>query len=229
MSSSYTKFILISCCTAALSLFCGCSKNDNPVDSEQIVGSGRLVSESRNLGSFTGIQVSNFAKVLVTQDTIESLRIESDDNIIDRVLTSMNGRTLVVGLRDGSYNNVTVNVYASMKNIKLLESIGAAEFSSTNSIETDSLTCRITGTANVTLSGITNYENIEIIGSGNVHNLNLLSSFCHVTISGTGNVEVNAAQQLDAIIAGTGNITYTGNPPVFHQTITGAGVIQPKH
>jgi hypothetical protein len=212
-----------------ISLFYGCLKNENPVNNDQIVGSGRLVSESLNLGTYTGIQVTNFAKVFITQDTLESLRIESDDNIIGYVETSVNSGALVVGLRDGPYSNVTVNVYTSMKNIKRLESTGAADFSSTNSIQTDTLTCRITGAANVTLAGITNYENIEIIGSGNVHNLNLLSSFCRVTISGAGNVEVSAAQQFDATIAGSGNITYSGNPPVVHQIITGVGVIQPKH
>lgn len=213
----------------AIVLLSGCSKNDNPVDSSQITGSGKLVSESRVVGTFNGIQVTNFAKVFITQDTVESLRIESDDNIIDRVLTSVNNNTLVVGLRDGSYNKVTVNVYASMKSIKLLESTGAADFSSTNSIRADSLLYKVTGSGSLTISGTTNYESIEIIGSGDVHNFSLVSSFCTIMISGAGNVEANVTQQLNAVIAGTGKITYDGNPAVVHQTISGVGVIQPRH
>jgi hypothetical protein len=229
MSSSYRKLILIFGFAIAISLFFGCSKNENPVDNNQIVGSGKLVSESRVVGTFTGIQVTNFAKVFITQDTVESLRLESDDNIIDRVVTSVTSNMLIVGLRDGSYSKVTVNVYASMKTIKRFESTGTAEFSTINSIQTDSLTCKITGAGSFTLTGKTNYESIEIIGSGDVHNFNLISSFCSVTISGAGNVEAYVTQQLDATIAGTGNITYAGNPPVVHQIISGVGTIQPKH
>jgi hypothetical protein len=227
MRDSYTKFIFGVGIT--ISLFFGCSEKENPVDNNQMIGSGKLVSESRAVGAFTGIQVTSFAKVYITQDTVESLRIETDDNILDRVVTSLNSNTLVVGLRDGSYSNVTLNVYASIKAIQRLESTGAAEFLSTNSLQTDSLTCKSTGAGIFTLTGTTIYENIEITGSGDIHNFNLLSSYCHIIISGAGNVEVNVSQQLDATITGTGNITYAGNPPVLHQLITGIGTILPKH
>jgi hypothetical protein len=204
----------------------GCSKHDSIMDSPQIIGSSTVVSESRTVGSFTGIQITSFANVFVTQDTVESLRIESNDNIIGRVRTSLNGTTLVVDLQEGSYSNVTVNVYASMKKIKLLESIGSATFSSMNSILTDSITCKITGAGSVTLTGKTNYENVIITGSGEIHNAKLISSFCTVTISGTGNVEAQVTQQLNAMIAGTGTVVYTGNPAVIQKVITGTGVIR---
>ncbi|MGD0037630.1 MAG: DUF2807 domain-containing protein [Bacteroidota bacterium] len=226
MRISYITFALVVGFIMLIFLCWGCSKNENIVGSNQIIGSGKLVSESRVVGTFAGIQVTSFAKVVIKQDTVESLRIESDDNIIDDVVTFLNGTTLVVGLRDGSYNNVTVNLYVSMKNIKLLESIGAAEFSTVNSIQTDSLTCKITGAGNITLTGKTNYENVEIIGNGNVHNSNLASSFCSVTISGAGSVEAQVTVQLDAVIAGSGTIIYTGNPTVVHQSISGIGVIR---
>lgn len=209
-------------------LVAGCSRNESVVGNDQITGSGRLVSQQRTVGTFSGIQVTNFAKVIVKQDTVESLRIEADDNIIDRVMTSASNGILVVGLRDGSYNNVTVNVFASMKNIKRLESTGTADFSSSNSIQTDSIICKIKGAGSITLAGTANYEVVEIVGAGNVHNFNLISSSCYASISGTGNIEVNVTQQLDAVIAGTGTITYAGNPPVVHPLITGVGSIRPK-
>jgi hypothetical protein len=226
MRISHVKLVLAVGLMMMIFLSWECSKNENCVGNNQITGSGKLVSESRVVGTFTGIQVTNFAKVVIKQDTVGSLRIESDDNIIDDVVTTLNGTTLVVGLRNGSYNNVTINVYVSMKDIKLLESTGAAEFSTVNSIQTDSLTCIITGTGSITLAGKTNYETIEITGSGNVHNSNLVSSFCSVTISGAGSVEAQATMQLDAVIAGSGTIIYTGNPAVVHQSISGTGIIR---
>ena len=78
----------------------------------------------------------------------------------------------------------------------------------------------------MTLAGKTIYENIEIIGSGSVHNSNLVTSFCKVTISGAGSVEAQVTTQLDAVIAGSGTIIYTGNPAIVHQSISGIGVVR---
>ena len=212
----------------AVALVRGCQRNETIVGNDRIAGSGRIVAQVRNVGSFVGIQVKNFARVIVTQDTVESLRIEADDNVIGLVQTSVAGGTLLVGLPEGSYNNVTVRIHASMRNISRLESLGAADFSAANSIHTDSITCRIKGAGSITLTGTTNYELVEIIGAGDVHNFNLTSLVCTASIAGTGSIEVHATQQLDAIITGTGTITYAGTPAVVHQTITGIGSVRPR-
>jgi hypothetical protein len=209
-------------------LFGGCSKNDNIVGNEKITGSGKIVFQMRAVDSFTGIQVTNFARVFITQDTLESLRIEADDNIMDLVKTSVAGGVLSVGLKEGSYSQVTVRVYASMKTIKRLESTGAADFSTTLPIAADSLICRIIGAGTIALTGTTSYEVAEIVGAGSVQNYGLTSSHCYASISGTGNIEVFASHQLDAMITGTGTITYDGNPPVVHTMVSGTGSIQPK-
>ena len=213
---------------AATLMWVACSKDDTAIVNDQIVGSGRLISEVRTVPSFDGIRVTNFGKVFVTQDTVESLRIEADDNIIQRVRTSVSGGILVVGLDNGSYDHITVNIYASMRSIRRLESVGAADFLSTGPVEMDTISCRITGAGSITLSGTASQENVEIIGAGSIRNFDLVASRCFASISGTGNIEVTATQELDAVIAGTGTITYGGNPPVVHGSITGVGTIEPR-
>ena len=214
--------------TFVVAFMYGCTKDDTVVNNNQIVGSGRIVAQVRTVGTYSGIQVTNFAKVIITQDTVEQLRIESDDNIIDHILTSVNGGILMVGLDNGSYNNVTVNVYASMKTIKRLESVGTAEFSTTNPIQTDSILCRITGAGTITLVGTATFEQVEIIGAGSIHNFDLVATRCTTTISGSGTIEVNVTSRLDAIIAGTGSIVYAGNPQTVQQSVSGVGSVRPR-
>ncbi len=209
-------------------LLVGCEKNETIVGNDRIVGSGRIVSQVRIVGSFDEIQVKNIAKVIITQDSVESLHVEADDNVIGLVQTSVSEGTLFVGLPEDSYNNVTVRVHASMRNISRLESLGAADFSTANSIHTDSIACRIKGAGSITLAGTADYELVEIIGAGDVHNFNLTSLVCTASIAGAGSIEVHTTQQLDAVITGTGTITYVGNPAVVHQTITGVGSIRPR-
>ena len=58
-----------------VALLTGCTNNETIVGNNQIVGSGKLVSQERSVPSFSGIQVTNFAKVIITQDTVQHLRI----------------------------------------------------------------------------------------------------------------------------------------------------------
>jgi hypothetical protein len=210
---------------AAALLQGGCSKN-SVTGPDQIVGSGRIVSEQRVMPSFSGIQVTGTARVVVRQDTLESLRVEADDNIMGRLTTSVRDGVLLVGLEQGSYSNVTINVYAAMRTLSRLESVGAAEFSSAGPISTDAIVCSISGAGKITLTGSAARQTVQVSGAGDVHNSGLTSSLCSVLISGTGTVEVNVTRQLDAVVSGAGSVLYAGNPPVVNQTVSGFGSVR---
>jgi hypothetical protein len=206
----------------------GCFDYENSVSNNGITGSGKLIFQMRIVDSFTGIQATNIARIFVARDSLESLRIEADENIIDLVITSVKDNILRVGLKDSSYNNVTVNVYASMKSIKLLESRGAADISTTVPIKTDTIICKICGAGTITLAGTAMYEAAEIAGVGSINNFGLAVLRCSASVSGAGNIEVFVSERLDAMINGTGTITYDGNPPVIHQAISGVGCIKKR-
>jgi hypothetical protein len=229
MHPSRLKFLLLAGITIAVALVVGCSDKNGVTNSDQIVGSGRLVTEQRATTPFTGIQVTGIGRVVITQDTVETLTVEADDNIIGLLTTSVDNGMLKVSLKDGSYNNVTVNVYASMKTINWLECIGAGHFSTDSLIQTGYIFCRITGAGSMTLKGSADSETVEITGAGEIHNFDFVSSKCSASISGAGSIEVNVTSELSAVIAGSGIVTYSGNPQIVNQTISGTGVIGPRH
>jgi hypothetical protein len=123
---------------------------------------------------------------------------------------------------------VTINVYANMKTIDRLECVGTADFVTTGPIKADAITCRITGAGSMTISGTATNQTVEVTGTGDVHNFGLISSRCSATITGVGSLEVNATQQLDAIVSGTGSIVYAGSPTVVNKTVVGVGSVRPK-
>jgi hypothetical protein len=197
-------------------------------DSEQIVGSGKLVTQTRILPSFSGIQVTGIAKVIIKQDSVQSFGIEADDNVVDRVTAAVSNGLLIIGLQQGSYSKVTINISASMKSIDRLECVGTADFTSLGAIRTDAIACRITGAGSMALTGTATNEVIEVTGTGDIHNFGLVSNRCAATISGLGNLEVNVTQQLDAVVSGSGSIIYMGNPSVVNKTIAGLGSVRPR-
>jgi hypothetical protein len=226
MKHHHSARFLSSAFFLATLLLAGC--HDVSSDPDAIVGSGKIVSQPRGVTAYTAIQVTGIGKVTVRQDTASSLRIEADDNIIDRVTTSVNNGILVIGLQQGSYNRITINVFASMKEIAGLEAIGTADFVTTGPIQTNSILCSITGVGSITLSGIAVSQTVQLTGVGDVHNFGLVSTTCTARVSGVGTAEVTATQQLDAVVNGVGSIVYGGNPPVVHQTVTGVGSIRSR-
>jgi hypothetical protein len=212
----------------ALSFLCGC--HDNTVTSpNQIIGSGRIISREQQFQPFTGIQLTGIGSVYITQDTTQTFRLEADDNIIDRVTTTVSNQVLIIGLQPGSYSSVTINVFVSMKSVELLELSGSGTFATTEPVQASTLTCRIQGAGSMTLRGSAADQIIEIQGVGDIHSFDLAASRCSVLISGTGSAEVTATQRLEASISGVGSVIYAGNPQELIQRISGVGTIQRRH
>jgi hypothetical protein len=64
-------------------------------------GSGDIISETREVGSFDRIDVSSGIAVEITVDPAASAGVTSvyDDNLQDRIITEVNGDTLVIEVR----------------------------------------------------------------------------------------------------------------------------------
>lgn len=70
-----------------------------------VTGSGNLISEVRDLGGFTEVQISDGMAAEVTVDSSApfSVVVRYDDNLIDQVVTRLDGNTLVIEY-DGNVN-----------------------------------------------------------------------------------------------------------------------------
>jgi hypothetical protein len=193
---------------------------------DQIVGSGRIATRQQEFEPFSGIHLTGIGSVYITQDTTQTVLLEADDNIIDRVTTTVDDHVLTIGLQSGSYTGVTINVYVSMKSVELLELSGSGKFTVIDPLQTNTLICRIQGAGSMTLRGSADELLIQIQGVGDVHSFDLEASRCTVVLSGTGSAEVTATQRLDATISGVGSVVYDGNPQEIAQRISGVGTIR---
>jgi hypothetical protein len=204
-------------------LVSGC--HDMSTSPDQIVGSGRIVTRQQQFEPFSGIRLTGIGTIYITQNASQTFLLEADDNIIDRVTTTVENHVLTIGLQSGSYTKVTVNVYVSMKSVELLELIGTGKFTVIDPFRMNTLTCRIQGAGSMTLRGSADEQLVEIQGVGDVHSFDLEAARCTVVLSGTGSAEVKATQRLDATISGVGSIVYDGNPHELNQQVSGVGTI----
>lgn len=213
-----TAFILVTW------LFGGC--HDEFLNtSDQIVGSGEIVTRNVALSSFDGIELEGIGDVHVRQDTVQSIRVEADDNVIDRLLLEVRNGKLVIGIQRGSYSHTTIRIYVTMKSVELLELTGAGSFAAVGPLDGSTLTCRLLGAGSMILTGRTANQIVELEGAGSVHGFGLESTHCSVMLSGTGSAEVNVTQHLKATISGVGSVIYAGNPPEIDPHVSGVGSI----
>jgi len=84
---------------------------------------------------------------------------------------------------------------------------------------------KISGSGNITVSGISNYTDITISGSGNFNGSNFSTKNASINVSGSGKVSICVSDNLNATISGSGKITYCGSP-VVNSKISGSGTIK---
>jgi hypothetical protein len=201
----------------------GCSEKNQINDPHY--GSGRIATQVRNVSECNSVNIRYAGNVYLTQDNTQTVRVEADDNIIDDVITQGENGVLSVGLQSGSYKDVTVRIYMSLKTIEGISINGVGNITVQNKITGDQLSCTINGAGDIYLNGSYSKLNCLINGAGNINAFDLIAKSCTAGVSGTGNCSINVTESLDASIQGVGNITYDGNPGMVKSSISGIGKI----
>ena len=185
------------------------------------VGSGNMITESRDVSGFDEIVLLGSGDVIVEVTGTESLEIEAEDNVMP-LLTSdvVNGR-LELGV-DGSITTTRGITYR----INAAELVGVTVSGSGDvtgtAIDADVFRAAIDGSGNVDLTGTSNNITVRVAGSGNFDGRDIESATGEITIDGSGNARVNVTDELTVTINGSGNVDYEGNP-ALSQTINGSG------
>jgi hypothetical protein len=211
-----------------------------------IRGSGDLTSESRDVSGFTEIVLEGSGSVTVDITGTESLTIEAEDNLISHLTSDVRGGRLVLGTdtaisptRDITYtitaaslDGVTIDGSGNVEAADIDSETFTAEINGSGNIhltglDLGSLESTISGSGNIDVSGTANDLGVEIPGSGNFTGDDLYALTGDVTISGSGTAAVNVSDILTAVVDGSGDIEYLGNPTV-DSTINGSGSVRPR-
>jgi hypothetical protein len=184
--------------------FTGCIIN--VMDSGNVAGNGNVISQERAVEGFNGITLDGAGNVNVHPGEKNKVVVTTDSNLQDRVLTTVNGNTLLITQSSGSFNakELTIDVY--LPELASISMNGAGNFT-VNSGKASELTFSLSGAGNI------NAQNFQ------VQNI-------HITHSGVGDAKIWATDSLNGTLSGVGNIRYKGSPTV-NVNRTGVGNIRP--
>jgi len=65
-----------------------------------------------------------------------------------------------------------------------------------------------------------------VSGSGKVLAAELEANRCDIRISGSGDVEINVKNEIEANISGSGTVSYKGNPAKVNSHASGSGSVK---
>ena len=193
-----------------------------------VVGSGKVTSETRSLGSFSSVVLEGSANVSVSFGASQLVTVEADDNILPLIETTVKNGQLVISTR----SNTNLSTRDSVKVNITMESLNGITLSGSGNIRVsglagDSLAVNLPGSGNITVTGTSTSVQINLLGSGNIYCNGLQAKSATVKLNGSGNIEVNASQSLNANLLGSGTIRYSGNPSQVTKNVTGSGSITP--
>ena len=229
------------CAITFLLLFeLGCSLFATP-------GSGTIISEDRTLGTFDQIRIEGQASLDVQYSTTQSITVTTDDNLIDMVETLIEGQTLVVRNRFGTWMSPTEGIQVKIVMTQQPSQVaisGTGDFTWTDTTAIDTadfslfisgsgsatfthtgstLAVEISGSGSADITGTHTSSSVNISGSGDV-TLTGSSDTANLTISGHGNYRAFAytTQNTDITISGSGSaeVYVTG---VLNVSISGSG------
>lgn len=196
--------------------------------SNQTVGSGFVVTESRSVSGFTSLSVSGVGEVILESTGTESLTVTAEDNILPMLQSEVQNGVLTLGPRPNSNLSPTrgIDYRVTYRQLTFVLASGVTVIKATD-IETDSFTSTASGVSVIRLSGTADRQAILLSGTSSFDGESLRTRITSVSISGVSNAVVNASERLEGEMSGSSTLEYVGNP-VVAVSLSGTATVRPR-
>lgn len=229
------KYLLI----FAVIVFVGTSCN-------QINGSGNIIKQKRETGSFTGVEAGGAFEVEIKMGNSTEVIVESDDNIIQFIKTKVVGDVLEISHKSGlNIGNGHYKVFVTVPFINTIKASGAANIKAIDTLNnTQSIKMESSGAANIKaivnvpvieieasgasgieLKGRTKKITAEANGSADIKCTNLLSENADLDASGAGTIHAHASVRIAATASGAASVYHRGTNNITEK-VSGAANIK---
>jgi hypothetical protein len=199
----------------------------NSCNPNAIHGSGIVKTENRAVGSFTKIDLTGSPNVEVAVGPASSVAVTTDDNLLPIIETTVEGDTLRIGSKHSYNTSLGVKVKITVPALDGVSVSGSGDIRATG-LKAGEMDTSVTGSGNVTLSGVVEGLRAHITGSGDLRAGELNARKVKITVTGSGEATVRATEELDASVTGSGDVRYSGKPPQVRKRVTGSGNIAPR-
>lgn len=181
----------------------------------------------RSLSSFQKIAIAGGYDALVLQEgDSESVVLETKGIDPDRIVTEVNGNTLEIRTKKGSYSNFTARLIVTYKSLSSIASSGSTDIVTNGPIRGDKFeyagsgsgdfkgelavrkfSVAVSGSCDMELKGNADEQEYAISGSGDIDASKLKGKRAEVAISGSGDVKLSVDGPVKTSVSGSGDVT----------------------
>ncbi len=215
---------------------------------KSIKGNGNVVTENRKTSDYDAVSLVGFMDVALVKGSEGNLTIEAESNLQEYITTEVKNGTLKISVEKGvnisPSRNKTIKVTVPFEDLEgayltgsgdiwTEDKITARDFSLSVTgsgdmnieIEADEIDGKVTGSGDIQLIGTASELECNVTGSGDFDAYKLKAAVVSAQVSGSGDIMVYAEKELNARIAGSGDISYKGNPSKENFKTSGSGDI----
>lgn len=191
---------------------------------KNIKGSGKIVSKTIPAPDFNGIDASRAIKVIIS-DKVQEIRIEADDNLIDRVVVKPVKGTLNVTLdrevNGISNSNITVTVPANGK-IRSLDASSASQITSEVTLRADKFRMDASSAAKIKAAVVAASCSLDASSASNIE-AKVEATSCSIGASSSANIKAEiTADKCSADASSAAKITLSGSADKFSADLSSA-------
>lgn len=201
--------------------------NIDPLPTEDII-------QNRKVKNFKGIRISGTIHAYITQGNEESLKIEANLDIIDKIQTFVSGKILYILLNEhfNSYKNPIAQI--TLKNLHSIQTLGATNVECKSTLYTDELMIKssedsnvsldllsksvivsLSGNSTVKLTGKTQSMNFQLTENSSLKAADLDGQNADVKLSGTSKAVINAKKELRYDLSDYSMLVFKSNPNIY--------------
>jgi hypothetical protein len=212
-----------------------------------VTGSGRKISETRDLPPFHSLVLRGHGKIRLSQGESQKVTIRADDNIADKLRTEVSDGRLVISADKWIMDESDAVFDITVTDIREISLSGVGELESRETIrakdlkirlsgtgeisldlEAENVMTKISGTGEIRLKGHAEEHSIKISGAGELRGYDFTVGNTRVDISGAGECNINVIDTLYVDISGAGSVRYQGEPEVTVEHLSVAGSLRKK-
>ncbi|MEO6405337.1 MAG: head GIN domain-containing protein [Ferruginibacter sp.] len=207
-------------------------------------GSGNIVTEKRNVGSFHGISASQGFDVEVSIGSNNEVTIEADDNLMHSVETSVNSGVLKISLDKHNVSNAHLKAFITATSIDILKASSSASIIMKNELNyTGNVKLETSSAGNITsvinapsveadassgseinIRGRTKDLDAQSSSGASIKAFDLLSENTKASGSSGASLQVHASVNLNASASSGANISYRGGANIKKSVSSGGEV-----
>lgn len=190
-------------------------------------GSGRIITETRDVRDFTSIDVGGVFRVEATAQKDFNIEVQADDNLVPLITTEVRGGVLHIEADKHLKSDQPIIVRVFAPDFENIETSGASNVS-VKDLKSDKVSLDASGASKLWIQGSVSELGIDISGASNIDAGELAAQKATIDASGASTVSVTVSNELNADASGASKIVYSGTARNVNKKTSGASSVVQK-